>query len=1313
MFKQLKLANMLMITYLLLSMDLYACANMKSKQNNFETSSNGSTQASVSFNANVNVDPNAVINWGANKIGSTVGNGSISASGGINGGATGGAAGDASGSAGATGGASGSSQGNAAGDAGAIGTVTPPPKPVEKVVTDFSLEANLEQRCVKKFATILANYPKDIQKAFIKEFYAAEESLNCCNSNTVAEKISKYYNYNVKSFADLASKQSKDSKVGMSCFKSINHLQTEFGFKDDTASTSSREFIKELLMSQNQANTNLAKCTTELNKAVMKNALLMCGTDSFHQKVFNFNENGVATSPKKSFEINEHIYKSCSEFFKSNEDLSKNASGSLIDSINYTMGLPQCSYFSNNFKFDIEEDQDDPLFPQRLGSQQVMSTHDLLVDYEQCATLTFSQENSDAISKLLTDVKGAMKENPNGLSTYIGRSDINYDIIKQTFYLNKFNSFLVRCKNKTCQAICDGCDNLNWPKDEVVLTDATKLKVSCCNKTCLVYVEINDMVYGETKVLKGAEIFYIREEKYRKGVDPLLVTKLRNADQCFYKNSKEFNKGNDAPTIDNSVLHEKLQDVVEHPNSFLIDTRFQNALKLKINVEGTNISIVDYFSKHLIKDNNSFSLMCAAGKCSYDCLNCDNKVYDLLPNTDMEAQTVLLQMKKQDGGASSSASAAGNTQGGAQLDGNVSFKAEVTVPTISINGQASASGDGQLASSLANAAKSAYGKLQGGADGQGTVTTTTTSTTSSSTGDASAQGQGQAEIKAPEAPKIDYSKIKSAYATANLNVGHNTFNTGPIAEYKVADKIEIPSFEPQYNLNFNNKDYSGKTDSSFGAFAYYKFSDAELSYASTGYDYEVEGYNYYFRPTVGAETGSIMNYDPLESISNKLSASSNKDYTPLYNPLDWIIGYDQSFSLNTYEKMINSNLSNVRMAIECCKAFCVTYVDSINDNMDNPQGKKLVYLDFFLRFNSFLNPMAMNNPQKQCLISNFFTSFKPKESVLTKPADAVSKLLTSFLQKDATTTSTTGATGTPVASTTSTSTQTVVADPNTTSSTKAAGTTQTPEAAQVTTSTTVTKLNTTTTNSNTGEVGSTPVTLVEKTTTVVPTEVPDEDDEVETNVQQDLNKNILKKCKVPAIFDILPIKSSCASKLTTVCGTSQFRGLVTKNARKYTSPSSANKCIDYSDCMDYQNLPEEQREKCGDKLFTLLTNNGILIDIDALNDPCIQTESSAALVQLRLKSKDTPHDPEYVDVSSFDDSDNKQYNDATATSTTYAANDVEIDGSSTTTTNSNLESDMNTIDSVAAVKSADANAKGSASGLKVGVFTILMLVFLA
>jgi uncharacterized membrane protein YgcG len=800
---------------------------------------------------------------------------------------------------------------------------------------------NTTNKCVNKFENILRKLPQDIRNVVLGSFKNNLTSNTCCDVEPTIEKVSKAISKFQSKFLHVMSQESQKSKKGLGCFRAADVVHSKMRSPNENGMINAqKQFIKNLLLDSNNLNSKLAKCLVKLNQIVIKHIGLMCVDDSLVNVVFQTDAKGKVLSAKKTAESDATLFTECYDYISGFNDYTSSVFRSYIDELNSLMGNEKCNYLSNTFAFDRKHDVNDTLFPPMAKENINFTSADLVNRWEVCI------KNSTIVPQALADLLkndylNAMTKQPNGLSTYVGRYDIDFDVIKKNFFLKSRPSFYLNCTASTCKSYCNNCNTTNWQYGSIVKSPSTNLAVSCCNGVCIVYVTIEDLDnFGLSRTVPGAEIFYIKEisENFR-DFDPLTLAKIRNANTCFSTNDTNLNAFSVVPTVkisttsfvqnelkqssnlnnttkfDDSTLKQKLKEIVDNPSKYQNDNRLMNVLKLKFN--GTLLQ--DFLYGNLYSGNDKFYLSCQNAVCRLQCPDCSNQTYPLLPNNDTEKNlTPALVLNRSTGGSSSKSGSSGSSKSGSSGS--------------SKSGSSGSSKSGSKVSGLLSGSK-----------------------TPSSTSKSSYVSNAPTNTRPFSSPASTYYNTMSSRSSNDFK---NPMLYSGISTYS---KTKV-----HYDIKFKNS-YTYFPGSYYG-YNYYGFRN-----------YDVYGYNpNFYRPPV------YQNFNN-SSVQNAYVAVQRIDILPEYDANDWAISYGAPYNVEQHLKSISSKIPSIKIQAECCKLFCSIYIESFDDGLDVPEGKTRVFVDVTSRNVAFFDSSSVSIPQAKCLISGTVDA-KPasNENILNK-----------------------------------------------------------------------------------------------------------------------------------------------------------------------------------------------------------------------------------------------------------------------------------------------------------------------------------------
>jgi len=421
--------------------------------------------------------------------------------------------------------------------------------------------------------------------------------------------------------------------------------------------------------------------------------------------LYNLNdENKIFENNKHFANVYLEIYKECNEYTITQEKFGKTIIDSGVDTINLLNGSSECNYFSRNFIFDPEKDKEDEIF--QMQQKYNMKNENIETDYidilynnshnnidtnnekdnevndrnnpnyyldswygcikQKFFQLFSTQTNQNKvrleneIDNLYKTIPIALYKNPQGLSTYIGRFDIDFSIIKKTFDITSFSYFHIICENRICEANCPICSSsdFSWDNLNVVKSDSTFLEISCCDKLCVIYIRIIDSFNNNNNsnynvnnynYVMGAEIFHVKNSNYIFDISPLEIEKIKNANKSFEEEDINFEdkKNHNNYTRKDSDFQSEVEEIIKRSNKYIKDIRlsylmylnldiknnmkffngnlFRNLSSDRKNINDHNnkfIQLNDFIYENLMLTNSTFYFECDKGKCIYECKIC-------------------------------------------------------------------------------------------------------------------------------------------------------------------------------------------------------------------------------------------------------------------------------------------------------------------------------------------------------------------------------------------------------------------------------------------------------------------------------------------------------------------------------------------------------------------------------------------------------------------------------------------------------------------------------------------------------------------
>jgi hypothetical protein len=415
-------------------------------------------------------------------------------------------------------------------------------KALNQKTASQSVTANQNNRCVSVFINLLKDFPQETQDLIVTEFLKTT-SGSCCDAATLQTTIKDSLYSILNNFSQTMTDQTVKAKMGLGCYRSQDMVTADQGMDlDASAISDNKTFIESMLLTTNFISADLANCMTYLHKLSLSNISLMCVDPSLYSTFFVMDVNGKALYPKRTPDtVHDLTFKCSFGYVQRMNDYTNIVLDAFVDNINFLIGTDKCNYYSNFFSFDSNVDTDDPMFPTEVPKTQQNYESSALIDkWATCSNISFG---GDKTSTLKNKVIYSQQTNPNGLSTYIGRSDINFNVIKDTFNVKDYPSFYIHCENSICNATCTPSCSSFKDAGNVVQSNTTVLDVSCCDSVCLINVQISDTINSSPVILSGAEVFLITGDMYARDFDKLLLAKLSNFQSCTSNSQSSTLKG--------------------------------------------------------------------------------------------------------------------------------------------------------------------------------------------------------------------------------------------------------------------------------------------------------------------------------------------------------------------------------------------------------------------------------------------------------------------------------------------------------------------------------------------------------------------------------------------------------------------------------------------------------------------------------------------------------------------------------------------------------------------------------------------------
>jgi len=789
--------------------------------------------------------------------------------------------------------------------------------------------------CKNKFYNIISILPSNLQTAILAEFASNINANYCCDSEKLIKSVSNILNSQVSSFAQILTNQQQKSKKGFVCFRAPEIVAKDENLPfEKSYSDKNKEFINSLLLQQNVLSSNLLKCLNQINKISIRNLGLMCSSNEMSDKIFNLDAISKRyTSVKKFPDDDKNIYSDCIDYIKNYDTFSNTVLGAYVDSLNFLIGTDKCNYFSNLFTMDPIRDKNDPYLPKDLADLATSTNTSnsannnlnknnnndptlLLNSWYNCAS-TKTEINSSFSTNLKNSVIRAQYINPFGLSTYIGRADIDYQKVKQKFNLVNYPYYYLSCTmNDGCYASFKGASNQKQADMSTVITgQSTKLEVSCCNKICIVYVKIEDSFvdqngnfYSSTKNLEAAEIFEMKSDRNSLELSSLDYLEIRNSRNCFNKNSSnpisfiekshnfstQFVSSSNISTqntnvnnpssstainieknFDNSNFLKILNDLYLNPSLYENDFRLKTTTMLKVTLDGKTQTLNDLLYNDLFTNNNSTNyIQCEMGNCIFQQnvsgspSSIPDKKFNLEQNNDKVSISIKTNVAMKKGGSSGgkSGSKSSSSKSSSSSSSGSSFSKSSSSSTSSSSG-------------------SSFSK----------PSSTSSSNSFSNPSNSFSSSTGSSFKPSSTSNNINNNGFNSAttYGTPSYSSGNNGFNSA--TSYGTSKNTYGNSFNNNlYPTNKNNNNYNNNSINSNSNS--YNTKSSSNSYFNQG-----NVNNYYYNNNYPSNSGS--KYETKINVSSNPYSSFNSNY---YNNL-----YSNNYGYNSLKVNINNPVSSI------------------------------------------------------------------------------------------------------------------------------------------------------------------------------------------------------------------------------------------------------------------------------------------------------------------------------------------------------------------------------------------------------------------
>lgn len=387
----------------------------------------------------------------------------------------------------------------------------------------------------------------------------------------------------------------------------------------------------------------------------------------------------------KQFSIN--VGKSCFNYVNTYNKISVNILDDFINQCNQLIGLEECNYYGNMFNYNINTDLVDQTYIESLmnslslddkkaevdakigverGNYEAMNLivrtfnqteNQILQKWNQCVQA--KKFDSEKMKSFLDKMMIAESTNKYGLSTMLGRCDVNFDKLNQAFS-SYYMDFYIECKSTICRATCTGCEN--WVARDVVLTNSTELEVSCCDNYCGVNVKSTLEVpsTGQMKDFYGGEWFYIMSDEASIPLTYLTKMKVKTALDQFIKEDDIQKKATENAKINNtqapleyftnSYLITTISDIIQNGsiNKGKVIGNISNKFSLlsMLNLKFKNMTIDSFINTNIAKSDKGGSLSCYKGTCTAACESKDCAKGHITANPDASTMITPPDSKK-------------------------------------------------------------------------------------------------------------------------------------------------------------------------------------------------------------------------------------------------------------------------------------------------------------------------------------------------------------------------------------------------------------------------------------------------------------------------------------------------------------------------------------------------------------------------------------------------------------------------------------------------------------------------------------------
>jgi hypothetical protein len=210
--------------------------------------------------------------------------------------------------------------------------------------------------------------------------------------------------------------------------------------------------------------------------------------------------------------------------------------------------------------------------------------------------------------------------------------------------------------------------------------------------------------------------------------------------------------------------------------------------------------------------------------------------------------------------------------------------------------------------------------------------------------------------------------LSSVKSTSTVNSIH--FRSYAAAAYSQNFPISLNSsyqhsFSARSNFTYQVKTVNFRTSSRYSV-RFYKNPYISYYNYSPYYSPNWSFFNNYY----------VYNYNKFY-LRGKIDTNNTSPYPAEYSPIDWMPSVDPPNDLTAYLTKLNSIINSVKLTVDCCKSYCVTVVQSVDDgfSVKSSDPRTRIFIDIFKRNYVFLNPREMSVSSKKCIVDNLFQKF--------------------------------------------------------------------------------------------------------------------------------------------------------------------------------------------------------------------------------------------------------------------------------------------------------------------------------------------------